>query len=122
MANHYYFYGVDGAFGPFFLKFFSYFRYYAKLCINGHEYLKRQLAKRVVPFEALDDGIKSCADPKLAQRLCDALTAAKIDQLRASCSSACRIRFRRATAPQVFATSSPSFRPSSRSLRCSTNR
>jgi hypothetical protein len=81
MVNHYYFYGVDEDFGPFFLKFCSYFPYNANLCINGHEYLKRQLAKRAVPFEALDNGIKSCADPKLAQRLCDALSAAKIDQL-----------------------------------------
>jgi hypothetical protein len=81
MVNHYYFYGVDEDFGPFFLKFCSYFPYNSKLCINGHEYLKRQLAKRGVPFESLDNGIKSCADPKLAQRLCDGLSAAKIDQL-----------------------------------------
>ena len=46
MVNHYYFYCVDEDFGPFFLKFCSYFPYNAKLCINGHEYLKRQLAKR----------------------------------------------------------------------------
>jgi hypothetical protein len=64
-------YCVDEDFGPFFLKFCSYFPYNAKLCINGHEYLKRQLAKRGVAFEALDNGIRSCADPKLMQRLCD---------------------------------------------------
>jgi hypothetical protein len=81
MVNYYYFYAVDEDFGPFFLKFCSYFPYNAKLAINGHEYLKRQLAKRGVPFEPLDNGIKSCADPKLAQRLCDGLSAAKIDQL-----------------------------------------
>ena len=46
MVNHYYFYCVDEDFGPFFLKFCSYFPYNAKLCINGNEYLKRQLAKR----------------------------------------------------------------------------
>src|SRR5437763_3349108 len=81
MVNHYYFYCVDEDFGPFFLKFCSYFPYNAKLCINGHEYLKRQLAKRGVAFEALDNGIKSCADPKLMQRLCDELSAEKIDRL-----------------------------------------
>ena len=81
MVNHYYFYGVDEDFGPFFLKFCSYFPYNAKLCINGHEYLKRQLAKRGVAFEALDNGIKSCANPKLLQRLSDELTAEKIDRL-----------------------------------------
>ena len=52
MVNHYYFYCVDEDFGPFFLKFCSYFPYNAKLCINGNEYLKRQLAKRGVAFEA----------------------------------------------------------------------
>ena len=81
MVNHSYFYCVDDDFGPFFLKFCSYFPYNAKLCINGHEYLKRQLAKRKVKFEALDNGIKSCADPKLMQRLCDGLSADRIDRL-----------------------------------------
>src|SRR5947209_3933066 len=45
MVNQYYFYGIDADFGPFFLKFSSYFPYGAKLCINGHEYLKCQLAE-----------------------------------------------------------------------------
>ena len=57
MVNHYYFYVVDGDFGPLFVKFSSYFPYNAKLCINGHEYLKRQLARRGIGFEALDNGI-----------------------------------------------------------------
>ncbi len=74
-------YAVDDDFGPFFLKFCSYFPYNAKLCVNGHEYLKRQLAKRGVAFEALDNGILSCADPALMQRLADGLTAARIDAL-----------------------------------------
>jgi hypothetical protein len=81
MVNHYYFYCVDEDFGPFFLKFCSYFPYNAKLCINGHEYLKRQLARRGVEFEALDNGIGSCADPKLMQQLSDGLSADKIDRL-----------------------------------------
>jgi hypothetical protein len=43
MVNQYYVYGVDRAFGPFLLKFCSYFPYNAKLCINGHEYVKGRL-------------------------------------------------------------------------------
>lgn len=43
MVNQYYFYGVDQDFGPFFIKFCSYFPYTARLCLNGHEYAKRQL-------------------------------------------------------------------------------
>jgi hypothetical protein len=38
-VNFYYFYCLDEDFGPFFIKFCSYFPYTAKLCINGHEYL-----------------------------------------------------------------------------------
>ena len=53
----------------------------AKLCINGHEYLKRQLAKRGIAFEPLDNGILRCADPEAMQRLADGLTADKIDAL-----------------------------------------
>jgi hypothetical protein len=81
MVNHYYFYGIDGDFGPFFLKFCSYFPYNAKLWINGHEYVKRQLAKEGIAFEALDNGILSCANPQRLQRLCDSLSAHKIDSL-----------------------------------------
>jgi hypothetical protein len=81
MVNHYYFYCVDEDFGPFFLKFCSYFPYNAKLCINGHEYLKRQLLKEGIAFEALDNGIRSCADPQRAQQIADGLNAARIDAL-----------------------------------------
>jgi hypothetical protein len=81
MVNHYYFYCVDEDFGPFFLKFCSYFPYNAKLCLNGHEYAKRQLAKEGIAFEALDNGLRSCADPKRLQEICAGLSAEKIDAL-----------------------------------------
>ena len=80
MVNVYYFYCVDRDFGPFFLKFGSYFPYPAKLCLNGHEYLKRQLAQRGIAFAALDNGLLSCADLKSAQRMGDGLSAEKIDR------------------------------------------
>jgi len=81
MVNHFYFYCVDEDFGPFFLKFCSYFPYTAKLCLNGHEYVKRQLAKERIAHEALDNGVLSCANPKRLQQICDGLSAAKIDAL-----------------------------------------
>ncbi len=81
MVNHYYFYVVDDDFGPLFLKFCSYFPYNAKLCINGHEHLKRQLTKRGIEFEPLDNGILRCPDPGAMQRLADGLTAARVDAL-----------------------------------------
>src|SRR5512135_1401879 len=81
MVNHFYFYGLDSDFGPFFLKVCTYFPYNAKLCINGHEYVKRQLAKEGIAFEALDNGILSCANPRRLQQLCDGLSATKVDAL-----------------------------------------
>jgi hypothetical protein len=81
MVNHYYFYGVDDDFGPFFLKFCSYFPYTARLCINGNEYAKRQAIKAGIGFEALDNGFAAVADPEAVQRICDGLTEDKIDAL-----------------------------------------
>lgn len=81
MVNHYYFYGLDRDFGPFFIKFSSYFPYTAKLCLNGHEYLKRQLTQEGIAYEALDNGLLSCANPARLQALCDDLSADKIEAL-----------------------------------------
>ena len=49
--------------------------------MNGHEYLKRQLAHEGIDFAALDNGLLSCADPVRAQAICDALGAEQIDAL-----------------------------------------
>ncbi len=81
LVNQYYFYAIDRDFGPFFLKFCSYFPYTAKLCINGHEYLKWQLAQEGIGFLALDNGLASCANPARAQAICDGLSADAIDTL-----------------------------------------
>lgn len=62
-VNYYYFYCVDEDFGPFFIKFCSYFPYDARLCLNGHEYAKRQLEKRGIKYEPLDNGILSWDAP-----------------------------------------------------------
>ena len=67
MVNQFYFYCVDRDFGPFFLKFCSYFPYNAKVCLNGHEYVKRQLEKRGIAYEPLDNGVLSCEDPKAVE-------------------------------------------------------
>ena len=58
--NFFYFYCVDADFGPFFLKFSTYFPYTAKLCINGNEWAKRQAAKAGIGFEPLDNGFAAC--------------------------------------------------------------
>ena len=81
MVNHFYIYAVDADFGPFFLKFCSYFPYTAKLCLNGNEWAKRQAAKAGIGFEALDNGFAACEDPDRLQHICDRLDPARIDRL-----------------------------------------
>src|SRR5437773_5929084 len=70
-VNHYYFYIDDEDFGPIFLKVCSYAPWSLKLCLNGHEWAKRQLEKQGLAFETLDNGFRSCADPKKLQETCD---------------------------------------------------
>jgi hypothetical protein len=81
LVNHYYFYCIDKDFGPFFLKFCSYFPYNAKLCLNGHEYLKQQLEQKGIAYQALENGILSCKNPQALQDVCDRLSEDKIDAL-----------------------------------------
>lgn len=81
MVNQYYFYAIDDDFGPFFIKFSSYFPFTARLCLNGHEYVKRQLAKEGIAYEALDNGIRSCANPQRLQEIANGLDMDKIDAL-----------------------------------------
>ena len=71
--------GLDVDFGPFFLKFSSYFPYGAKLCFNGHHWAQRQAQAAGIAFTALDNGFLDCDDPDALQRICDRLSAAKID-------------------------------------------
>jgi hypothetical protein len=78
-VNHYYFYLVDRDFGPLFIKFCSYFPYAMKVCLNGHEWLKRQLTQRGIPYEPLDNGIRTSSDAGRVQRIANTLDAAKID-------------------------------------------
>ena len=70
---------LDRDFGPFFLKFCSYFPYNAKLCWNGHEYAKCQLRQEGIDYKALDNGFVSCADLGRLQTICDQLGPLPID-------------------------------------------
>ena len=81
MVNQYYFYCVDRDFGPFFVKLGSYFPYNGKICINGHEYAKRQLDRLGIAYEALENGFLSCADPGRLRKICDSLSDRKIEAL-----------------------------------------
>ena len=80
-VNHYYFYIDDEEFGPLFLKICSYAPWSMKLCLNGHEWAKRQLDKRHIAYEALDNGFLSCAEPAKLQRICDELGPEQIERV-----------------------------------------
>jgi len=81
LVNHFYIYCADADFGPFFLKFCSYFPYNAKLCINGHHWAQRQAARAGIGFEALDNGFAAVSDPAALQAICDQLGPEQIDAL-----------------------------------------
>ena len=52
-----------------------------KLCLNGHEWAKRQLEKKNIAYEALDNGFLWCADPTKLQQICDRLGPEDIDRV-----------------------------------------
>jgi hypothetical protein len=78
MVNHWYFYGFDADFGPFYIKFCGYFPYTGQIYLNGHEYAKRQCLKDGIGFTALDNAFGSASDPAAVQQICDGLTDQKI--------------------------------------------
>jgi hypothetical protein len=78
-VNHYYIYLIDPEWGPAFIKVCGYAPYAIKLCLNGHEWAKRQLQRRRIRFTALDNGFLSCAKPEVLQTICDALDAPDIE-------------------------------------------
>lgn len=78
-VNHYYIYLIDPEWGPAFIKVCGYAPYAIKLCLNGHEWTKRQLRRRRIPFTALDNGVLACADPAALQAVCDSLSEADIE-------------------------------------------
>lgn len=63
------------------ILFLLYFPYNARLCINGHEWAKRQAGKEGIGFTALDNGFATVDDPAAVQALCDRLGPAQIQAL-----------------------------------------
>jgi hypothetical protein len=81
MVNQVYFYCFDDDFGPFFLKFSTYFPFTAKACVNGNEYAKRQAAKAGIAFTPMDNGFAAVDDLAALQRICDSLGEEQITAL-----------------------------------------
>jgi hypothetical protein len=63
------------------VKVCSYAPWSIKLCLSGHEWAKRQLDKRGIGYEALDNGFLSCARPTKLQEICDSLGPEDIDRV-----------------------------------------
>ncbi|MEW6301646.1 MAG: hypothetical protein AB1671_28585 [Thermodesulfobacteriota bacterium] len=76
---HYYIYVIDRDWGPAFLKVCGYAPYALKLCLNGHEWAKRQAQRQRLRFTALDNGFLAGANPAALQAICDRLSAADIE-------------------------------------------
>lgn len=73
-VNHYYIYVIDPDWGPAFIKICGYAPYALKICLNGHEWAKRQLQRRRLRFTALDNGFLTCQQPETLQTICDSLS------------------------------------------------
>jgi hypothetical protein len=78
LPNYYYFYLDDAEWGECFIKVCSYAPWGLKVYLNGHEWLKRQLAKEGIAFQALDNGFQSCANAQRLQELADSLGAVEV--------------------------------------------
>jgi hypothetical protein len=78
-VNQYYFYVLDRDFGLTFIKFSSYMPFGVRVWVNGHEWAKRQLERRRVRYQGLDNGFFACDDPKALQKVCDSFSAEHVD-------------------------------------------
>jgi hypothetical protein len=81
VVNQFYFYCVDADFGPFFLKFCSYFPFNARLCINGHHWAQHQAQRAGIGFTAMDNAFAAVDDVPALQAICDELGPAHIRAL-----------------------------------------
>jgi hypothetical protein len=77
--NHFYFYLWDAEWGGAFWKTNAYAPFPIWLWLNGHEWAKRQLAKAGISYQALDNGLRACADPTAMQKICDRLGPAAVN-------------------------------------------
>ena len=79
-VNVYYCYIWDADWGPSFIKLSGYAPWGGRCWLNGHEWAKRQLAKRGVGYVSLDNGFRAVDDPRLLDELTASLGP---DQIRA---------------------------------------
>jgi hypothetical protein len=79
--NHYYFYVRDREWGPAFIKTCAYAPYPLWLCLNGHEWAKRQAERRGIGFAGLDNGFAACTDAAALADICERLGEREIERV-----------------------------------------
>lgn len=79
-VKYLYFYIFDNDWGPSFIKVCTYAPWSMRIWLNGHQWLKRQLARQQVDYEPLDNGIAAVADPTALRRTAMRLSAAHIQR------------------------------------------
>ena len=78
VPNHYYFYVRDREWGPAFWKTCAYAPYPVWLCLNGHEWAKRQAEQAGLSFRPLDNGFRACEDAEALAAICARLSAGAV--------------------------------------------
>jgi hypothetical protein len=79
-VNHYYFYLRDPDWGPAFLKTCAYAPFPVWVCLNGHEWAKRQAERQGLSFEPLDNGFRTTADAEALAAITGSLSAREVER------------------------------------------
>jgi hypothetical protein len=75
----YYFYLRDEEWGRMFVRVSTYFPFNARVCVNQHEWLARQLQREGIFFRKAANAFVQCSDPERLQRLADSLTPSELE-------------------------------------------
>lgn len=74
-VNLYYFYRHDPECGRLFLRLCPYFPFIGEVCLNGHEWLARQMDREGIAYDKSENAFLDCANPQRLQELADAFDA-----------------------------------------------
>jgi hypothetical protein len=75
----YYVYLRDQEWGRMFVRICPYFPFNARVCVNQHEWLARQLHAEGIFFRKAANAFLQCSDPERLQQLADGLTPADLE-------------------------------------------
>jgi hypothetical protein len=79
-VNHIYFYILDADWGPSFIKICTFAPWGMRVWLNGHQWLRRQLERRRIAYQPLDNGVGATDDGAALERLCQRLSAAHLQR------------------------------------------